>query len=504
MPDIFSLCIRLATKHYIYSMIEELVKIHDKFSVEIKLGFLARKKQEISDFAVNTWIFIPNSLDINRETYEKTDFYRDLKSNIRLITPVYLLRDIAIRDKEPFSLMEKSFQDLASEPTRTRIAEYEYHIRMFVSIVKSALRGEINHILINGIVEDSEYLVDEYVENARKIAENYRHLRRIINVPTISKELLNYYLFGDEFLSNLIEQYSFKLIDGFNFKTVLQESGRAKLMGLINAEVGYKRDMGHPAVERDSPDRNRDLVFRLSLLKKYAENELFLTTNKRRDGVWVEQVYLSIAAGLSMVFATAIAFSFQLKFGNLTMPFFVALVVSYMLKDRIKELARYYFAHKLGRRFFDHRTDVSLSDHNIGWSKESMDFITEAKVPDEVVKVRNRSAILEADNRNNREKIILYRKLIRLNRKSLDECSQYPTSGINDIIRFNVSNFIQKMDNPVVPLYIPGESGGIAIVKGEKMYYINLVIQFKNEAQSEYKRYRILMNRKGIREIEHF
>jgi len=485
-------------------MIEDLIKIHDKFSVEIKLGFIARKKQEISDFAVNTWIFIPNSLDINRVTYEKTDFYRDLKSNIRLITPVYLLRDIAISDKPPFALMAQSFQDLASEPTRTRIAEYEYHIRMFVSIVKSALREEINHVLHNGIPDDLEYLIESYVKNISAISENYRNLRRIINVPTISKELMNYYLFGDEFLSNLIEQHTFKVLDGLGKKAAMPDNIRKSLLDLIMAEVSYKHGKGYPVVEKDSPDRNRDLVFRLSLLKKYAENELFLTTNKKRDGVWIEQVYLSIAAGISMVFATAIAFSFQQKFGNFTMPFFVALVVSYMLKDRIKELARYYFAHKLGRRFFDHRTDISLSDHIIGWSKESMDFIPEIKVPAEVVKVRNRSAILEADNRSNREKILLYRRLVRLNRKSLDECSQYPTSGMNDIIRFNVSNFIQKMDNPVVPLYIPGESGSIGIVKGEKMYYINLVIQFKNEEQSEFKRYRIVLNRKGIREIEKF
>jgi len=485
-------------------MIEDLVKIHDKFSVEIKLGFIARKKQEISDFSVNTWMFIPNSLDINRFTYEKSDFYRDLKSNIRLITPVYLLRDIAIREKEPFILMEKSFQELASEPTRTRIAEYEYHIRMFVSIAKSSLRGEINHILNNGTDEDLLFLVDSYIENVRTIADNYRQLRRLINVSTISKELMNYYLFGDEFLSNLLEQHSFRLLNGLDKYQTLPENIRERLMDLITAEISYKRAKGFPVVEKESPDRNRDLVFRLSLLKKYAENELFLTINKRRDGVWVEQVYLSIAAGLSMVFATAIAFSFQQKFGNLTMPFFVALVVSYMLKDRIKELSRYYFAHKLGRRFFDHRTDITLSDHNIGWSKESMDFVTETKVPADVLNIRNRSAILEADNRNNREKIILYRRLVRLNRKSLDECSQYPTSGMNDIIRFNVSNFIQKMDNPIVPLFIPGDNGTIGSVKGEKMYYINLIIQFRNEGQSEYKRYRIVMNRKGIREIETF
>jgi hypothetical protein len=42
------------------------------------------------------------------------------------------------------------------------------------------------------------------------------------------------------------------------------------------------------------------------------------------------------------------------------MPFFVALVVSYMLKDRIKELGRYYFAHKLGKNYYDHKTKLPL------------------------------------------------------------------------------------------------------------------------------------------------
>ena len=37
-----------------------------------------------------------------------------------------------------------------------------------------------------------------------------------------------------------------------------------------------------------------------------------------------------------MIFATGIAFAFQQKYGNFTIPLFVALVISYMLKDRIK------------------------------------------------------------------------------------------------------------------------------------------------------------------------
>lgn len=483
-------------------MIEESVKIHDKFSLEIKLGFNARKKQKVSDFILNTWLFIPNSLDINPLTYEKKDFYRDLKSNIRLITPVYLLRDIAGNKNSPFSNLEKSFECLASNPSRSNTVNYEYHIKMFLSILKSALRDDIDHIIRNDIVDDKLFLLNSYIENVEIITTKYRNLRRIINVSTITKELFNFYHFGDEFMSNVIEQHTFKLLSNLEKgKPKDFVSLKKKLLHVIHSEIEYKREKGFPVVEKKEANRNRELIFRLGLLKKFAENELFLTANKKKDGVLVEQLYYSIAAGISMVFATAIAFSFQIKYGNFTMPFFVALVVSYMLKDRIKDLGRYYFAYKLGRRYFDHKTKISLKEKEVGWSKEAMDFISEEKVPVEVIKIRNRSAILEANNRSFSERIILYRKLVRIFRPKLDESIQYSTSGINDIIRFNISNFITKMDNPDFPLFITDDDE-VKVIKGERAYYLNLIMQMKNEEQLIYKRYRIVLNREGIIDIE--
>lgn len=92
-------------------MIEIQAKIHDKFSIEFKVGFITRKRLAISDFVMNTWIFVPHSLDINPMTYDKTRFYRDIKSNVRLITPVYLLRDLATTDTLPFQELEKHFDN---------------------------------------------------------------------------------------------------------------------------------------------------------------------------------------------------------------------------------------------------------------------------------------------------------------------------------------------------------------------------------------------------------
>jgi hypothetical protein len=486
-------------------MIEESVKIHDKFSIEIKLGFNARRKLKVSDFSVNTWLFIPNSLDVNPMTYEKKDFYRDMRSYIRLITPVFLLRDIAGDKNTPFTLLGSSFENLASDPTRTHVAEYEYQIKMFCSILKSALRDDQAHVLHNQSFVDKIYLIDEYIENVRKIISRYRRLRMVINASTIKKEWYDFYLFGDEFISNIVEKHLFRLIEMLDDIKNKDVNGlRKKIANTIHEEIQYKKEKGFLVVEKKEPKHNREMIFRLGSLKKFAENELFLTTNKKKDGVLAEQVYYSIAAGISMIFATAIAFSFQMKYGNFTIPFFVALVVSYMLKDRIKELARYYFAYRLGRSYFDHKTTISLKEKEVGWCKEAMDYLTEDKVPAEVVKMRNRSDILEANNRWFSERIILYRKLVRVYRARLDQCISYNTTGIHDIVRFNIAGLIPKMDDSEFPLYRFDDSNEIKKVKGERAYFLNLIMQMKNDDQVLYRRYRIAINREGILDIEQF
>jgi hypothetical protein len=483
-------------------MIEEIVKIHNNLTVEIKLGFHARNKRKVSTFAVNTWFFVPNSLDINSYTYDKKDFYRDLKSNIRLITPVFLLKDIHSGAGSPMEKLEEAIQRMVSQPTRTRVSEFEHHIKMFQSILKSALREESEHLIANINKEEHKFIANEYKNNLEQIVKKYRGLHRKLLVATIHTDILNYFLFGDEFMSNIIEQHAFRVIE-----SCVNQKKTGKLQNMfreiIAAEAEYRKIKGYLSAKKGASDKNRELVHKLALLKKYVENVLFVTAHKKKDGILKQQVYYSLAAGVSMVFATAIAFSIQLKYGNFTMPFFVALVVSYMLKDRIKELGRYYFAHKLGKNYFDQKTRITLNDNYIGWSKEAMDFVEEDKVPPEIRKLRNRSAILEANNRNNDEKILLYRKLVSLRRENLDKTSQYKTRGLNDIVRFNLQSFTLKMDNPQVPLYYSENHDEIEVVQAEKIYFVNILMQFRNEDQHDYKRYRIIFNREGIKEIEH-
>lgn len=486
-------------------MIDEHVKIHDKFSIEMKVGFLAQQKHEKNDFSVNMWLFIPNSLDINRHTYSKSDFYRDMKSNTRLITPIYLLRDIANKEALPMKLLRETFRKVAVNPSSSNVSDYETHIKMFQSIVKSSLRDEMLHVKDCESEDDCLFLSETYIRNVRKIAEGYRELRPVINVPTIEKKVFEYYLFGDEFLSNAIELHAFKLLKFLKGRQDrCYDRNRDRLLDLIRYETEYRKNNGFPLIEKDDPGHNHLLISRFSALKKYMESQLFLKVNMKEDGTLMRQFLYSIAAGISMIFATIIAFSFQLKYGNFTLPLFIALVVGYMLKDRIKELSRFYFSHKLDSTYFDNKTDITFNEAPIGWYKESQAFVKDAQLPMEVIQLRNRSAILEAENRINDEKIIQYNLRMQLNGKDINESNIYPIAGVNNILRFNFMNFSRMMDNPYVPLYVLDEESDYKIIEGEKFYYLNLILRFQYRDQVELKRYRLSFNRDGLQKLERF
>lgn len=55
-------------------------KKHDQFTLEMKVGYShGDQRFPVSDFVMNTCVFIPDSLYINQKTYTKSDFYRDTR-----------------------------------------------------------------------------------------------------------------------------------------------------------------------------------------------------------------------------------------------------------------------------------------------------------------------------------------------------------------------------------------------------------------------------------------
>lgn len=486
-------------------MIEVNTRIHDKFSIEFKTSFVARRKVKDNDFSAYMWFFIPHNLDINRETYPKSRFYQDIKSYVRVITPKFQLQDIVGGSGIPFTNLKAAFQDLASSPTRSATKEYEYQVKMFSAITHSAARNGCYNLMGSHILpEVVPTLCAQYLQAFDEVLRAFRSLRTIVYQPTIADGIRNYFRYGDEFISNMFKLYTTLILDFMQKDAEHRELFAASIKRLqteISRENAYRDKVGYVNLKENDAKNNRYLIYRSGVLKKYVDSDLYLNVPKKKDGKLVEQLYLGIAAGLAMMFATVVSFFFQQKFGNFTLPFFIVLVISYMIKDRIKELSRYYFAHRIGNKYFDNKAEILLNEDRIGTIKEGMDFITHKKVPEEVKRVRYSKRLMEVENRVTDEKVMLYRMALHIDRVKLNNLSHYETAGINDIIRFNVNNLLQKMDNPKVNIRHMNDDGTVVTIPCDKIYYVNIVLQLRYESDTTLRRFRVTLTRNGIESI---
>lgn len=451
-------------------MIEIKTDVHDRYTVEFKMGFVAGQKSE-GDFSLRMWIFAPTSLDLTPASFTKTEFHRCIKSNVRLITPSFSSSSIVGGKAEPLHFVQNATGE-----------ERDYEMRFFCAIVKSSLRSRRDAILC-ATTQEAGTLAAGMAKDCAEILDKFF---------AMEKSPCRQYC--GEFLCNTMSEYLFD---------VLRHLGRDTL---IESVLGYISDIrareGFASVVDGDPDANRKYVLRRGIVKKYVESQLYLRVPRKRDGILAQQAYYSLAAGLAMIFATVVAWAFQKTFGNLTWPLFIALIISYMMKDRIKELMRFWFAHRMSDRYFDNRARISFHGTSIGKLWEAVDFIPQDRIPSEVLKVRDIEHLFEAENHFRDENVILYRKKLRLDLQKVSRKSTYAFEGVNDIVRLQVRPFLRKMDDPQIMCDALSPDGRIIEVPCGKDYPVNIILQYSSASSVEFRRFRLILNRDGIRSIE--
>jgi hypothetical protein len=487
-------------------MIEQTVRIHDQHQVELKMGYRLGDFAKAKSYDLALYFFIPASLGVTPNAYPSRKFFDELIGHIRIITPEYALRDLAGHPQCPLAKLEAALQALSRQPDDAALADYERHLKMFCCILKSALRDHVQAVIARPNPADQALLAREFLAQVGAVTNAFRALRAAVNVPTVRKEAFSAFLFADEFVSVVTEFNVYELLEALRrtpYGTL--EEFRVELLALARAELEYRNANGYPSVPRADGD-NEMMIFRKSVLKKYVEGVLFLAIRTEREGTFAEQTVFALAAGLSMVFATAVAFWFQKKNGgNPTFPFFVALVVSYMFKDRIKEVLRSFFDRKIKRFFFDRRLriyDDPRERERIGMCRESFDYVKEDRLPPAIWRLRNRDHLTEIENNWLGETVVRYHKRITLLPRWFRRVQKdYRVEGINDILRVNFSKFLQRMDDRRKPIWVCDEDG-YRTIQGERVYHVNLVVQCRSGDTLENRRYRIVLTKDGLKRID--
>ena len=492
---------------------------HDRYQLELKLDYELIEGRQ-TRYEVQTYFFVPRSLGISADTYSRSEFFRDLQNHIRLKTPEFALPDLLNSPESPLHRLEQIVQ--AADWPNARYADALITSFKFLrAILKSTLRehwrpfakfdraaepraaSSKTEIRLSLATEQFLYVIAE-------LSRRFRQLYPIIAAANLPDDVLRAYELTDESISLLIEENMLGAYELVSEKMVSQsqrEGLRKALRIAILRETNHRRKHGAGSIMSRS-GHNEEFLYRSSVLKKFTSSVLYLSTAVEREGVTQEQLLYALAAGISMIFATVIAFYAQRVYGNFTTPLFVALVVGYMFKDRIKEFGRAFFARSLHNRLYDRRIVVKTLDgeHEIGHIREKVRFMSERDTPPAVLDARNRQLLSDIANDGQGEQVICYAKEVVLYKDIFHKIygKGLQIRGLNDIMRYDVHQLLRKMANPRQNKYmLDGEK--LKTIRCHKVYHVNIVSVYRVRTpirDEVITKTRLVLDRKGIKRVE--
>jgi hypothetical protein len=474
-------------------MQDDSINIHDNYQFDIQLDYdlTLDSKETLSE--IEAFLFLPNSLGLNRHTYRKEDFYEDIHSFVKLNLKPVELSQIVTGEQCPFIKLKKSIDSLNTTSSSTSKFQFEYQIKSFCCLFKESLKAAATNI------NDSKDINLSHLNEIQKILIKYRGLFSAKKSTIINQKLLIMYQLGDEFLSLTTENHACQLMEltkGLNGPTLKDE-----MLNIIRQEHEHRINKAYKSIP-DADSDNEEFIFRKNALDNFINSMFFLDARVQPEGNYLKQVVFAIGAAIAMIFSTGVAFFATIKYAAISIEIFIVFIISYMFKDRIKELIRDYMWDKIKLHLFDHKIKISYDQHNLGWSRESVTFLTEDRVPADIMNNRNRDHLTELDSRRLGEQVILYKKQIQLYHKGLDQLHiDYRIDNVHDIIRFNIYKFLTRMSDPKKMVYVL-QPDQVSKTEGKKVYYIDLALKHRVGNDVQIHIFRITLNRYGIKRIE--
>jgi len=468
---------------------KEFIKITSPNQVEIRAGYLTNTEKKKIDYSINIYLFLPTNLSVNESTYSNEDFYNDHVSYIRLITPKNGLGVLKNKLKGLVMALKKNLDN----DEEKSILKHE--IKLIVCSYISYLRSFIQNSIDKGV---KPRRVKVLIKRIKEFDEIKKELLSL-DVNEDDEKLIHLINSTAEYLSLTTQHYLFKL--NMYLKSLSDEHNELinSVLNLINEELKFCKKHSFPIISNDEYE-NEHVIFRYSVFKKYFYGVLYLHQKRREDGKGVKEFYYAIAAGISMIFTTVVVFATQKEYGNFTTSFFAALVISYMFKDRLKEAYRHYFDKKIERKTYDFKEKIFDADERslFAFTKERMRFVNKKSLSQSVVNTRVKGVPNRLSTWFLGEDIIKYEKSVTLYNRNIQNYYNNTVNGIHNIMRFDITKFLKKMDSPKVPLYRINNNS----LYGDKVYHVNIVVEFKSEEETSYHKARLILNRNGIKRIE--
>lgn len=490
------------------------VYIRDKWQFALKSEFFPLKDSNPSRYTQEFYLFIPNSLQINSNTYSKQSFYLDQTNLIRYKTPEFSFEQLldATSQRSPLTRIVALCEQSDNPYHRNELSD---ELKLMANVVRSTLRREVKILVFvlealqsSSSAEDFSARCLELCSNIRKFRERYALVEAKClenwKDPLFYKQLI----YIDEFLSYSITHYLTGLLESVRLagREDMVDVDAALCDVLLNEKQLSDSLLNNGNKSLGDNEEGETVLYRYSLLNKFVLDALHLTTNRFS----LDQRYRHWIGAASAGVAIAVYFSLFLSLGNVfvinSAPFLLIMVICYILKDRMKEwLLNYYYLQ--ATRWFPDYTTVIRSEEgkgNVGVIRESFSILDPKQLSHELNAIRNAGfhSVLETVQRA--ENVLFYKRVVEINAMSTNE-RRY---GVNVIFRFNIQEFLRKAGDPTeTHLTIDPKTKKLISIRLPKVYHLNLIIRSTSSednkvSKTELKKLKIVVDRNGIKRIE--
>ncbi|PKM97471.1 MAG: hypothetical protein CVU79_08130 [Elusimicrobia bacterium HGW-Elusimicrobia-3] len=504
-------------------ILDSRIKLHDRHRFEIKLD-IDLDASARSSYEVETYFFIPRALNVGPHNYGKERFYNATQRYIRWRTPKISLGklcDPSLADS-PLNRVRADLSRVLSGAGDKALADKICdEIRLLGCIIRGEIRDYVK-VFTEGLATygaavpaaQRKLFVGEGLENfladLKALEAALHSLKAEISAPAVPVKVRETMAFFDEYVSLVLEAYLTALIEalranpgaGGRFAGV--EQG---VLAIVTAQNRYRQAMKYPSLLVPGSS-NETIIYRRGVLKKFMSAVLYL---RAEFSEWesLTQVVFGLAAGAAMLFAVLVTLFFQQRYAMNSLPFVLAVVISYIFKDRIKDWLKLLFSRSLTRWISDRKIAIldSAGGGRIGLLKEGSTFIPGRDVPPDISRLRRIDNITSVDEEGKPERVFKYKKEIQLYPDVIMR-SHKRRRDLNDIMRFNIRELVEQADDASVDYpYVDPATGELRSAACARVYHLNLILKytyFDREARENvhYDRIRIVLNKEGIVRLE--
>jgi hypothetical protein len=448
------------------------------------------------------------------ESYTPSRFYADTATFIRMTTPKIALSALSSKSAvRPWASDIKEEFDRFANGKAGDVNNAEQGLKLLAAVFKSAVRDA--HIEVQSTIrgalgktdgETAAVQLEAFSDDLRTALRRLHKVGDRAEHDCVPMTLREGWRAVDEYASLLAEEALTDLVEQCDSTTCGPRLERAmdQARTLAVEQYHHRRSEGFASYANEG-ERNEHLPRRWRVLKRYVSSALYLRVSRDKTGQMAMDIIGMMAAALAMLFATvAILVIQELWAASLSTAFLTAMVLAYVIKDRIKELGKRRLGKRLKGMMADHLVRIQGADGaEVGTAEESFQVRLPSQIPQEIVDHRFSDLDTHEAVNGRPETVLCYKKKIVLSSEGLR--AQFAgATGLTDIVRLNLRPMMARMDDAWETYrYIHPRTHVMVETQCARVYHINVVLHLieADGAESTH-RVRAVVNRKGIIRVE--